>query len=406
MQTQPAPRAQSILFAAPHRSMFFLGGVMLLVAFILWALELASRVGLTPVLPWTLPPGWMHALLVLGGVFPPFMFGFLLTAMPRWQGEHDVTQSMWLWPWRFLVAGWAVTVAGTLVPGLLAIGLLLVLVGWWGVGRVLRRVAYNDNPDSLHARLVWCAIAAGGFAVVAWLGFAISGNGIFGRVAIDVGVWWFMLPVFFTVCHRMIPFFSSNIIEGYVMVRPRWVIAVIIGAAVAHGALSIAGANALTWIVDAPAAAIALWLSWKWRLVPSLRVPLLGMLHIGFAWLGVGFAMSAVQSVAALAGNAVLGLAPLHAIGIGFFASVLLAMVSRVTLGHSGNKLVADRLTWGLFLGLELVALTRILAEIVPPASSAGVMLAAVLGWLAVFGAWAMRYLPVYLRPRSDGRPG
>ena len=380
---------------------------MLLVAFTLWALELASRVGLTSAFPWTLPPGWMHALLVLGGVFPPFMFGFLLTAMPRWQGEHDLTQSVWLWPWRFLVAGWAVVVAGTLVPGLLAVGLLLVLVGWGGVGRVLRRVAYNDNPESLHARLVWCAIAAGALAVAAWLSFALSGNGIFGRIAIDIGVWWFMLPVFFTVCHRMIPFFSSNIIEGYVMVRPRWVIGVIVGASVLHGALSIIGANSLTWIVDVPAAVTAFWLSWKWRLLPSLRVPLLGMLHIGFAWLGVGFALSAIQSaVALLSAHAVLGLAPLHALGVGFFASVLLAMVSRVTLGHSGNKLVADRLTWGLFLGLESVALIRVVAEIVPPSSSGVVMLVAVLGWLTVFGAWAVRYLPVYLRPRSDGRPG
>jgi len=406
MQTQSTAQVQPILFAAPHRSMFFTGGVMLLVAFMLWAAELASRVGLMPALPWTLPPGWMHALLVLGGVFPLFMFGFLLTAMPRWQGERDLVQSVWLWPWRLLAAGWAITVAGMLVPGLLAVGLLLVLAGWFGVGRVLRRIAYNDNPDSLHARLVWCALAAGGIGVAAWLGFAFSGNGSFARVAIDIGVWWFLLPVFFTVCHRMIPFFSSNIVEAYVVVRPRAAIAVIVGASVVHGALAIVGANGLTWIVDAPAAATALWLSWKWRLVPALRVPLLGMLHIGFAWLGVGLAMSAVQSVATLSGHGLLGLAPLHALGVGFFASVLLAMVSRVTLGHSGGKLVADRLTWGLFLGLELVVVLRIAADVVPPSWSGVVMLSAVLGWLAVFGMWGTRYLPVYLRPRSDGRPG
>ena len=406
MQTNTVPQAQPILFAAPHRSMFFSGGVMLLVAFLLWALELAARVGVMPALPWTVPPGWMHALLVLGGVFPLFMFGFLLTAMPRWQGEHELKQSVWLWPWRFLAAGWAVAVAGMLVPGLLAAGLVLVLIGWSGVARVLWRVAFNDNPDSLHARLVWAAIAAGGVGVAAWLGFALTGNGAFARVAISIGIWWFMLPVFFTVCHRMVPFFSSNIIEGYVMVRPRWTIVVIVGGAVLHGVLAMAGATSLTWLVDAPAALTALWLSWKWRLIPSLRVPLLGMLHIGFAWLGVGLAMSAVQSVSAFFGNALLGMAPLHALGIGFFGSVLLGMVSRVTLGHSGNKLVADRLTWGLFLGLEIVVVLRITAEIVPPASSAIVMLIAVLGWLAVFGAWGARYLPVYLRRRSDGRPG
>lgn len=167
-----------------------------------------------------------------------------------------------------------------------------------------------------------------------------------------------------------------------------------------------AGQGAYTWIVDLPAALVALWLSWQWRLLPALRVPLLGMLHLGFAWFGIGLALYAVQGLAAGFGVTVLGLAPLHALGVGFFASVLLAMVSRVTLGHSGRPLVADRLTWGLFLGLEAVVLTRLLADLVPWSWSGGVMLVAVLGWLGVFGAWSWRYLPIYWRARADGRPG
>ena len=404
-QTKAAP-APPILFAAPHRTMFFSGGVMLLVAFVLWAFELAGRVGAVAPLPWTLPPGWMHALLVLAGVFPLFMFGFLLTAMPRWQGAQDLPAAVWLLPWRLLVAGWAVATLGLWIPGLLAAGLLLVLAGWGGVLRVLWGVAFNDNPDSLHARLVTTALAAGGFGVLAWFVFALTGDGVWARVAISLGVWWCLLPVFFTVCHRMIPFFSSNIVKDYVVVRPRWALGIVLGASVIHGALAMAGFGAMTWIVDAPAAATALWLSVQWRLVPALRVPLLGMLHIGFAWLGIAFLLSTLQGVAALFGHAWLGLAPLHALGVGFFGSVLLGMVSRVTLGHSGGKLVADKLTWSLFLGLELVVVVRVAGELVPPSWSNGVMLAAALGWIGVFGLWGTRYLPVYLRPRSDGRPG
>lgn len=399
-------RSPSILFAAPHRPMFFLGGAMVLVAFVVWTIELAARVGLGSAPTWALPPTWMHALLVLAGVFPPFMFGFLLTAMPRWQGEHDLTPDAWLWPWRFLATGWVLSLVGLVLPGLLPLGLLLALVGWIAVERVLWRVAYNAHPQKLHARTVWWGLAAGGLGLASWLVFTLTGEGAFARFAIASGVWWFMLPVFFTVCHRMVPFFSSNIIENYEMVRPRWALGVVVGASVVHGALAIADLGSLTWIVDAPAAATALWLSWKWRLVPSLRVPLLGMLHIGFVWLGVGLALSAVQSFALMLGHAMLGLAPLHALGVGFFASVLLAMVSRVTLGHSGSKLVADRLTWSLFLGLELVAFVRVAAEIVPFAWSANLMLAAAVGWVAIFAAWALRYMPAYVRPRSDGRPG
>jgi uncharacterized protein involved in response to NO len=130
------------------------------------------------------------------------------------------------------------------------------------------------------------------------------------------------------------------------------------------------------------------------------------MLHVGFAWLGVALFLFAVQGIALSLGRPALGLAPLHALGAGFFGSVLLAMVSRVTLGHSGSKLTADRLTWGLFIGLEGVVVVRIVADLVPGEWSGGFMLAAVLGWIAVFAAWGVRYLPLYWRPRADGRPG
>ncbi|NMG45816.1 NnrS family protein [Aromatoleum toluvorans] len=395
-----------MLFVAPHRAMFLSGAVMLLVSFAMWALELGARVGLMPAIGWVLPPAWMHALLVTSGVFPFFMFGFLLTAMPRWQGYDEIASGRWLWAWRLLAAGWGLTVAGMLVPGIAIPGLLLVLVGWGGLQRILWQVAHHGELEALHARLVCYAMIAGMAAVLAWLGFAASGNPIWARVAIEIAVFCSLLPVFFSVCHRMVPFFSSGVIPAYVMVRPLWVMVLVVGGSALHAVLDIAGLQSLRWVVDVPAAFAALWLSRQWRLVPALKVPLLGMLHIGFLWLGIALTLFSIQDVASLLGYAVLGLAPLHAIGVGFFGSVLLAMVSRVTLGHSGRKLAADRLTWGLFLGLELVVVIRVLAEVVPAGWSGSVMLLAVLGWLGVFGAWATRYLPIYWRPRSDGRPG
>lgn len=404
-RTPPAP-AQFMLFAAPHRTLFLSGGLMLLTSFALWAAELAVRAGLLPPVGWLLPPGWMHALLVTAGVFPLFMFGFLLTAMPRWQGYDEIPQARWLWAWRLLAAGWAMAVVGMLVPGLLVPGLLLVLCGWAGMQRLLWLIAHHGEIEALHARIVCYAMIAGMLALVAWLVFLAGGNPLPARIAINLAVFCNLLPVFFSVCHRMVPFFSTGVIPAYQMVRPNWVLALVLGASAAHAVLDVAGLRSVSGFVDAPAAAGALWLSWRWRLVPALRVPLLGMLHIGFLWVGIAFALFAAQEFALLLDHAILGLAPLHALGVGFFGSVLLAMVSRVTLGHSGRKLAADRLTWGLFLGLELVVVIRVLAEVVPVGWSGMVMLLAALGWLGVFGAWAARYLPIYWRPRSDGRPG
>ncbi|MBD3743436.1 MAG: NnrS family protein [Stenotrophomonas sp.] len=97
--------------------------------------------------------------------------------------------------------------------------------------------------------------------------------------------------------------------------------------------------------------------------------------------------------------------APLHVLGIGFLAGMLVAMASRVSLGHSGRALEADRPTWGLFLTLMLAALTRALAEWATSLYTPLLFLSAAL-WLAAFGLWAWRYAPLYWRPRADGKAG
>ena len=405
-ESGPETGRHNVMFVAPHRPMFLAGGVMLLVGFALWTIELGARIGLGSPVGWTLPGGWMHALLVSLGVFPFFIFGFLFTAMPRWQGMADLPRQRWLPPWMLLAGGWTLVVIGLVVPSLLAVGLLTLFAGWVMVVRVLWAVAHQPRADSLHARMTCWGVIGGGTSLLAWLALALSGDAVWARVAINLGVWCFLVPVFVSVCHRMIPFFSSSIIPDYVMLRPRWALGVLVGASVVHGLLAIAGFGTLTWLVDLPAALVALWLSYQWRLLPALRVRLLGMLHIGFAWLGVAFLLFAIQGVVAVLGHHVLGMAPLHVLGLGYFGSILLAMVSRVTLGHSGRPLQADRLTWGLFLGLQAIVLLRFLADVVPWSWSGGFMFAAALGWLGIFVAWASRYLPMYVRPRMDGKAG
>jgi uncharacterized protein involved in response to NO len=116
--------------------------------------------------------------------------------------------------------------------------------------------------------------------------------------------------------------------------------------------------------------------------------------------------LAAVADLAALFGvQGLLGRAPLHALGLGFFGGMLMAMVTRVTLGHSGRPLALDPLTWRLFLAAQAAAGLRVAAEFLPPAA-AWLSLAAALTWVAVLLAWAALSLPVYFRPRADGAPG
>jgi uncharacterized protein involved in response to NO len=155
-------------------------------------------------------------------------------------------------------------------------------------------------------------------------------------------------------------------------------------------------------------AGTALYLTWAWRLRASFAQPILAMLHIGFAWLGVALLWSAVQSLALLDGYAVLGRAPLHALTIGYFGGMVLAMITRVTLGHSGRMLVVEKAVWIMFLLFQMTALLRMAGDF--PGVAFGLRgwlyLAAALLWLACFAFWCRRYLPIYWRPREDGQPG
>jgi uncharacterized protein involved in response to NO len=204
----------------------------------------------------------------------------------------------------------------------------------------------------------------------------------------------------------MIPFFSSRVLANYRVVRPDWALWVMLAGATGHGVMEVAGLPAWLWLADLPFLLTTLYLSWAWGLLKSFRVRLLAVLHIAFAWLSVGLALSAVQSLAAMGGWMVLGLAPLHAIAVGFFASMVLGMGARVTLGHSGRELVADSATWGLFLGFQMAAVARVLGDLPLGLPMGHLYLLAALIWLTCFGPWAAKFGPAYWKARIDGRPG
>ena len=103
-------------------------------------------------------------------------------------------------------------------------------------------------------------------------------------------------------------------------------------------------------------------------------------------------------------GSPVLGLGALHALSMGFLGSVMIAMVTRVSCGHSGRPLVADKLVWALFWLLQITVGLRLIAAVQGvPAWLTGLV---ALLWAVVVTAWTLRYASWYGRPRIDGKPG
>lgn len=388
--------------------MFFFGGaVQSLIALAWWLADLGGRfAGFYAPLSWAISPIDAHAFLMIYGLFPFFIFGFLMTTYPRWMNGEAVTRRHYVPAFLLLSAGTILFYAGLIVDQRLLTTALLVFLAGWGMGlyALLRVYMRAKHPDKRHAAITSVVLGLG------WLllaGFA-TGEAHLLTLARTGGIWLFLLPVFFAVSHRMIPFFSASALPGYKLVRPDWALLLIPAGAVLHAILDITGQQDWTWLVDLPMAAGAIYLTWVWRLRASLAIPLLGMVHIGFAWLGIALLLFSAQSLVLLAtGTLILAKAPLHAMAAGYFASMLLAMATRVTLGHSGGQLVADRLTWGMFLAFQSVAVLRIVSELpgLGIAVRSHIYLCAGLVWLVCFGLWACKYLPIYWKPRSDGQP-
>jgi uncharacterized protein involved in response to NO len=92
---------------------------------------------------------------------------------------------------------------------------------------------------------------------------------------------------------------------------------------------------------------------------------------------------------------------------MGFFGGLLIAMVTRVTMGHSGRRLAMDRVAFACFLAVQAAAAARVLSEVVvAPLAIQWLLLGSIIAWLAAFAAWGARNAVIYLTPRIDGRPG
>jgi len=404
----PEPGHWQVFSAAPHRMMFFPGAVQALLIMLLWFAELAGRAGWWPLLPTLIPSTWAHAFLMLYGLFPFFIFGFLLTVYPRWMGGPTVPASRYVTAFAFLAAGMILFYAGLFTSRLvLAAALALQLAGWGVTLYSLLAVFLQSPKRGPHERLLNLALAAGMLGIACFLVGVFSGAPMAFLLAREFGLWLFLVPVVFLVAHRMIPFFSQSALMNYVMVRPGWGPPVMVVCVVAHVVFEVAGWSAWRFLADAPLAVAALHHSWIWQFRRSFHARLLAMLHIAFLWLGLGMTLYTAQSlVLFVTGVDYLGRAPLHALGIGFFTGMVVAMASRVTLGHSGRALEANDLTWYVLFGVNIAAMLRIVAEFLPGTVGGILNTLAAATWLLSFLLWGWLYAPMYLRPRLDRKPG
>ena len=193
----------------------------------------------------------------------------------------------------------------------------------------------------------------------------------------------FLLPLAVMLLDRLLPFFSGKRVTGYSGRR-------------APGLLSMLGLGLVLRVAGtqvplllAPGAllmgAACAWAMVNWRADQGLRVPLVGVLHLGMAWLVVGLAW---EGAGALHGAP--PPAALHAITVGGLATLVTGISVRVTRGHAGHPLILGT-SGAVVVGLvQVAAILRVFggAALLPVAALA--LAAGFVAWLAGLGPKAL----------------
>ena len=374
------------------RPFFLLGAVLAALAIPLWIAALQG---------WALPApvgGWLawHRHELVFGFAGAIIAGFLLTAVQTWTGRPSLSGR----PLALLVGLW-----------------LLGRLSWWLPSAwplLLFNLAFLLAVAGVMARLLWAVRQRRNYPIVLVLALlaAVDLLNLLG-VLLQHDAWqrqgshaaiWLVAAMMTLIGGRVIPFFTQRGLGRLEMVQPwAWLdLALLVGTLLLA---LLTGAGLLLqphW--GGAVLLLALGLGHgirlqRWFDRGLLRVPLLWSLHLAYAWMVLACLGLALWH----AGVALPFSQALHALTVGAMAGLILAMLARVSLGHTGRPLELPRGFAVAFVLLNLAALLRVLG--VSFAYQPALWLAA-LAWGLAFAQFLYCYGPMLCRTRADGHPG
>lgn len=374
------------------RPFFLLGTLLAALAIPLWIASLQGWALPTPIGGWL---SWHRHELVFGFA-GAIIAGFLLTAVQSWTGRPSLSGR----PLAMLVGLW-----------------LLARFSWWLPSAwplLLFNLAFLLAVAGAMARLLWAVRQRRNYPIVLVLALLAAADllSLLGVLQQHDG-WqrqgslaaiWLAVAMITLIGGRVIPFFTQRGLGRTAMVQPwPWLDWLLLGGGVLAALLSAAGLILQPgWIGAVLMLALGLGHSvrlWRWFDRGLLQVPLLWSLHLAYAWLAVGCLGLALWHV----GGPVPFSQALHALTVGSIAGLILAMLARVSLGHTGRQLQLPRGFAVAFLLLNLAALWRVFG--VSFAYQPALWLAAVC-WVLAFAQFLYCYGPMLCRSRVDGHPG
>ena len=139
----------------------------------------------------------------------------------------------------------------------------------------------------------------------------------------------------------------------------------------------------------------------RWRVWVTLKTPLVWPLHLSYWAIGLGLILLGLVKLNLMTNASI----ALHTITVGGMGLMILAMISRVSLGHTGRMIQVGRVMNLAFVVIVAAAVIRVAASGWFANYSTGITVSAVL-WILAYGLFVMKYTPVLFKARVDGGPG
>jgi uncharacterized protein involved in response to NO len=377
-------------FRGGFRPFFFAAAAWGFIALALWLCALAGEL--------TLPSrfegvAW-HRHEMLFGFVGAAISGFVLTAIPNWTGRLPIAGP----PLMALFGLWVAGRVAVLFSALIGVGPAAVVdTGFYVVLGLLaaREVLASKNRNMPVVGVVLLFGIADGADHVDAAGF-LGGSGLGWRGAIALVVLLISL-----IGGRIIPSFTRNWMAKQGMKRglptqPQSLdMLVIAGTALALLFWLVFPDKPLTGFMLIAAAALQFLRLSRWSGWRAASDPLVLILHVGYCWLPIGLLLLGLP----IAGMDVVRSAGIHALTAGAMTTMILAVMTRATLGHTGRELRASPVTVALYICVTLGAALRVVASLgvgsfMPLVDVAGLL------WAAALILFLIGYGPMLWRVR------
>ncbi len=346
----------------PHQP-FFVNGIVLFISFILLFLLSYSNLLIldTSILTY-------HAYSMIFIIFIQFFLGFLYVVFPKFLSQAEIKQEIYMKNFLF----YFISSFGFLFSLIFSLDLYILFMIIAFIGQIFSfNILYNIHKISIvpmkkDTKWVLIAFASGIFAHFLYLLslMEFTNSFLLKYLSINIGFYLFIFSIIFVIAQRMVPFFTSAKVQGYMINKSKYLLEIIFALLFLKVIILSFFQIEFNLIADIPLFILFTREFIKWKMPIFKVTAIMWILYISLYWIPFAFFMSILESLNGIFElNFIFQKVVIHTIALGLFVGVLMGFGTRVVLGHSGRMPYANNFTIFLFIFIQFVVLLRIFAS-------------------------------------------